>query len=101
MRSRMGTQMTQRRSEPAEFDRTSSRYTEAMPTRRGHQFQEICALVLAKIDAEIALLEPVAMQPLGSVEQRRATIELAHLKGYRTRFAERLMIAKAGLKPTK
>jgi hypothetical protein len=57
--------------------------------------------ILAKIDAQIALVEPVAMQPFGSAEQRRAFIELAYLKGCRTSCAERLVQATEGLKPTR
>jgi hypothetical protein len=59
------------------------------------------ARMIARIDERIAKVEPVATQPLGSVEQRLALIELASLRHRRDQCENRLQRAIEGLKPTK
>jgi hypothetical protein len=57
--------------------------------------------MIAKIDARIAEIEPVAMQHAGGPTQSRAAAELAWLRNSRERAVKSLDIAVNGLKPTK
>jgi hypothetical protein len=71
-----------------------------MPIRRGTRFKDLWTKLLANIDARIAVVEPVAMELLGSKEQRLARIELAFLQASRESAIRGIKRSEA-LKPTK
>jgi hypothetical protein len=68
---------------------------------RPHRFRDICTRIIEMLDKQIAEIQPIVAQPLGSKEQRLARIELALLEISREKAVKGLKRAIEGLKPTK
>ena len=80
---------------------TTAPGNDAMPIRRGYRRRDLWTRMLAKIDARIAEVEPIATQQAGGPTQSRAAAELASLRKSREQAAKSLDIAINGLRPTK